>query len=347
MNFEPHPALRHPFLQTVAARWTPCGPLAPQKTLIVDVSGGDQVAVLVNHPTGPRRFSSVISARPASTAAVVLVPGLVGTARSAIMNRLARKFLATGFSVFRINPRGIGEGVGLAREVYHAARSADILPVVKRVDAYCGHGVPLVLAGFSLGGNMILREAGRACAGVNIGLPSAVKGVVALSPIINLSNCARDFDRIYFGIVNRAVTGKLRRFVEERHRAHPHLGPVTFPRRMSLIEFELNYTVPESGYDDLDSYYEDASAASWLSSIEIPTSVIISRDDPLARHESFCYPDHLDALVTDQGGHLGFFSKAITPFRDHFWGDWMMVTKAMHLLTKATDITSQTRRSAA
>jgi predicted alpha/beta-fold hydrolase len=266
------------------------------------------------------------AASPTPKGAVILAPGLGATSQSPHIVRLARKLVRCGFAVYRVNPRGLGEGTGLARNVYHAARSDDIGHSLDAVAKDLGNDVPVIVLGQSLGGNMVLRHAGAAAAGYAAPLPSNVCGLIALSPIFNLAACAENFGHIYFGFAERVVTRKLCRVVSARHTAFPELGPVVLPRRMSLIDFEQRYTLPQAGFKDILSYYEHASALPWLSSIRLPCNLIISRDDPLARNESFSYPKNVNADITRFGGHLGFVSQAKTPLNDNYWSDWRVVT---------------------
>lgn len=343
MHFEPHPALKHPLLQTVSTAWMRRPVLEASETKLVEVSGGDRLATLVNYPDRGSKVRGGFEV--ASLGTVVLVPGLGATARSAIMARLARKFLSAGCVVVRMNPRGLGDGAPFARQVYHAARSEDISSVLQMATRLRETPTPIVVVGLSLGGNMVLREVGRSFAEGQAAMPrgserfaqspDGLAGVVALSPILNLQRCAQEFEHLYFGLINLAVTKRLRRFVFERHRAHPELGPVPLPKRFSLRDFDRVYTFPESGFDDIEEYYTAASAEPWLGHIEVPASIIISRDDPLARFESFRYPGNIEATVTSFGGHLGFLAKHPTVFRDHFWGDWKVVTTALSYLARA------------
>jgi predicted alpha/beta-fold hydrolase len=343
LDFVPHPAVRHPLLQSVTTQLSRVGTMIADYHLHVKVPDGDWLVVLANRPLpmSSATNGSAASASPTPRGAVILTPGLGATSQSPHIVRLAGKLVRCGFAVYRCNPRGLGEGTGLARNVYHAARSDDIghslEAVAKDLAREFSSDVPIIVLGQSLGGNMVLRHAGAAGAGFAAPLPSNVCGLIALSPIFNLAACAQNFGHIYFGFAERVVTRKLRRVVSARHTAFPDLGPVVLPRRMSLIDFEQRYTLPQSGFKDILSYYEQASALPWLSSIGVPCNLIISRDDPLARNESFSYPKNVKAEITRFGGHLGFVSQAKTPLNDNYWSDWRVVTLVEQMLADRGD----------
>ncbi len=328
MDFVPHPAVRHPLLQSVTTQLSRVGTMIADYHLHVKLPDGDWLVVLANRSLmmSAATAGNAAAASPKPKGAVILAPGLGATSQSPHIVRLARKLVRCGFAVYRVNPRGLGEGTGLARNVYHAARSDDIGYSLDAVAKDLGNEIPIIVLGQSLGGNMVLRHAGAAAAGHAAPLPSNVCGLIALSPIFNLAACAENFGHIYFGFAERVVTRKLRRVVSARHTAFPELGPVVLPRRMSLMDFEQRYTLPQAGFKDILSYYEQASALPWLSSIREPCNLIISRDDPLARNESFSYPKNVKADITRFGGHLGFVSQTKTPLNDNYWSDWRVVT---------------------
>ncbi len=89
--------------------------------------------------------------------------GLGGTADSPYMVRTAAKLVDRGVRAFRMDHRTCGAGADLSRQPYHAGLSGDV-----RAAAWflCGPGglcpgSPLGLAGFSMGGNMVLKALGE------------------------------------------------------------------------------------------------------------------------------------------------------------------------------------------
>jgi predicted alpha/beta-fold hydrolase len=86
---------------------------------------------------------------------------------------------AQDFEVVRLNLRDHGATHHLNRELFHSCRLPEVVGAVRALDQQF-RGLPLVLAGFSLGGNFMLRVAG---ASRSAHLPW--RRVLAISPVLD------------------------------------------------------------------------------------------------------------------------------------------------------------------
>src|SRR5262245_45735469 len=116
-EYKPPVYLRNPHLQTILGTcWNaPCttiGSVSREVTL----PDGDRVVL---HESLPERDRG---RRPA----VLLVHGLTGSHASGYMCRTAERLLSFGYPVFRLDLRGCGHGVRLARKIYNAGCSGDV-----------------------------------------------------------------------------------------------------------------------------------------------------------------------------------------------------------------------------
>src|SRR5207245_5676848 len=118
--------------------------------VIVDLSDGDQ---LVAHDTVPAGW------QPGDPIAL-LVHGLGGCSESGYMRRIALRFIQKRVRACRLDLRGSGAGMGLARRLYNATCSGDVRAALEQLHARYP-GSPLLLAGFSLGGGIVLTLAGH------------------------------------------------------------------------------------------------------------------------------------------------------------------------------------------
>ncbi len=166
----------------------------------------------------------------------------------------------------------------------------------------------VVVAGYSLGGNLALKLAGDYGAAP----PPQLRGVVAVSPVMDLARCVDALERrsnfIYQWNFVRGLRARMRR----KDRCHPgrfDLAPLAQIR--SVRAFDDRYTAPFFGYKGAADYYHRASALRVVDRITIPALIIAAADDPFVPPEPF----H-DAAVTgnpnirvelsDHGGHCAF-----------------------------------------
>jgi predicted alpha/beta-fold hydrolase len=289
------PLLGNPHVQTILGHLLPGShprlPACERQVLLPD---GDR---LVLHDFTPRGW------RPGGRIAL-LVHGLAGSHRSGTVRRLAAALLPRGGRVVCLDLRGAGRGAGLSRRTYTGACSDDVraaLAEIHRLEP----ASPLVLVGFSLGGNVALKLAGEAAAEP---VPN-LERVAAVAPPVDLERCerllSRPANRVYEQHFVRHLVGMALR----QQRLFPDLPLIRFPRRLSMRQFDELYTAPLWGYAGALDYYRRASAAPLLGRIELPTFILTARDDP------FIAPEPLEALppapnrevhVLERGGHLGF-----------------------------------------
>ena len=106
------------------------------------------------------------------------------------MRGIADKAWAAGFSVVRLNQRNCGGTEHLSRGLYHSGLTHDPLFLLRHlIDR---ERVPaVVVAGYSLGGNLTLKLAGD----LGADAPPQLKAVCAVSPTIDLAVCVDALER--------------------------------------------------------------------------------------------------------------------------------------------------------
>src|SRR5579859_3461103 len=117
LHFRPLPFLKNPHVQTVLGALAPGADCPwPDARRIVRLADGDALVLHNNTPAGWKEGDPL----------VLLVHGLSGSHRSPHIRRLAALFLARRARVVRMDLRGAGHGLPLARRCYHAGRSDDV-----------------------------------------------------------------------------------------------------------------------------------------------------------------------------------------------------------------------------
>jgi predicted alpha/beta-fold hydrolase len=295
VTFRPLPLLGNPHVQTLLSaflpHWTPRVPAAPRPVTLAD---GDALMTHDSRPADWREGDPI----------AILVHGLTGSHLSGYMRRTARLLLAHRIRTVRVDLRGSGSGLTLARRSYHAGCSDDIRAVANDFHREAPTS-PIHLVGFSLGGNIVLKLAGEAG---REPLPGLTR-VAAIAPPIDLVRCSELIllprNRFY----NQHFVGELMALVRARRRVFPHLRAVRFPRRVDLRVFDEIYTAPQAGFAGADDYYRRASALPHIRHIGVPTLILASRDDPFVAVEPFermQAPANVELRLLPAGGHLGF-----------------------------------------
>ncbi len=256
-------------------------------------------------------------------ATLVMWHGIEGSSSAAYMLSTAAKAFRAGFNVVRMNVRGCGGTDHLTPTLYHGGMSGDARFVIKELIEQDGLS-RIVIAGFSLGGNTVLKLAGE----YGDNPPPQIIGLVAISPSINLRASS---DRLMARrnlIYHQNFLHYLKRRIKIKDKLFPGLYRVNGLRHIhTLREFDDTYVAPAFGFAGVDDYYAKASSLPHIKHIRIPTLVIHAQDDPFVPFTQLCdasvetNPNVL-LLAPNRGGHVAFIAaKASGSEEDRFWAE--------------------------
>ena len=235
---------------------------------------------------------------------VVLTHGLSGDETSVYMLDAARYFLEQGHDVVRLNLRGAGPSAPHCRRHYHAGRSRDLHDALPMLPAdLLADG--LLLIGFSLSGNTVLKLAAEA------GRELPLRAVAAVSAPIDLAATTHNIMLRRNAPYHAAM---LREFKAVCDRPGAELGPderAAIRRADSFLAFDDGFTAPRHGYRDAAGFYADNTALRFLAEIPLPTLLLQARDDPIVPVRPYLAFDwsrnrHLQPDLPAGGGHVGF-----------------------------------------
>ena len=206
----------------------------------------------------------------------LLLHGLEGTLRSHYAAGTLREAQRRGWQANLLLFRSCGGEPNRAARSYHSGETSDLQHVVERLRSERPHA-PLVLAGVSLGANVLLKwlgEQGDAIAPV-------VAAAIAVSTPFDLArSCAHidsGFSRVYAW--NFLTTLKAKAL--DKIRQHPGLAdPARVAAADSLWSFDDAYTSVAHGFIDAADYYYRSSSIRYLHTIRVPTLLLSARDDP-------------------------------------------------------------------
>jgi len=167
--------------------------------------------------------------------------GLEGSSSAHYMRGLADKAFAAGYSVVLLNQRNCGGTEALSAGLYHSGLTHDADYVIRELTARDGIR-SIVVAGYSLGGNLALKLAGD----YGDAPPAALRGVCAVSPVLELGACVRALERrpniIYQWNFVRGLKARMRR----KHLSAPERFPLDqLPGIRTVRRFDEVYTAPQ------------------------------------------------------------------------------------------------------
>ncbi len=265
-----------------------------------DTPDGDEVEI--------HRLDEPVNAGP-DTPRLVVLHGLEGTIRSHYLQGILSQARARGWAADVLIFRGCGTRMNRTRRMYHSGETTDVDFVVRRLVAE-HPAQALVAAGFSLGGNVLLKWFGEQ----GDALPAQLLAGAAVSVPYDLERGARHIERGFSHIYTRHFLRSLKRKAAVKLRQHPGAFDAESMRRSTtLFEFDDAVTAPLHGFAGAHDYYARSSSFHFLKDIQRPTLLLSSFDDP------FLPPEVLDAVTVvarenrnltveflSFGGHVGF-----------------------------------------
>ena len=294
LDFEPCPLLKGTHKQTIMGTVINFEINIPSITEFIALPDGDEIAIEITTPKKWKEKGTV----------AILLHGLCGSHESSCVVRLSKILLKQNIRVLRMNLRGCGSGFGHARELYHGGQSDDLKAVVDHAIKYHPDS-PLVLVGFSLGGNILLKYLGE----MGSKIKDIVKIGVAVSPPVDLIDSTRSLQK--YKIYEQYFIRLLLKTVKNRHMKYPELDTIKLPYFLRFFDFDELYLAPQCGFSSALDYYRRCSARWLVPSIEIPCKVLFSKDDPIINHkmlDTLPHNNNIELFKTQHGGHLGYLA---------------------------------------
>lgn len=260
---------------------------------------------------------------------LLLLHGLEGSSDAHYMRGIADKAWRAGLNVVRLNQRNCGGTEHLTPGLYHSGLTADPHAVIRElIDA---DALPsIVMAGYSMGGNVLLRLAGE----LGDDAPPQIKGVAAVSPVIDLEACVTAMERPANYVYQWNFMRNLRRSMRRKARAFPGGYDLSRLRGLRTIRgFDDAYTAPHHGFGDASNYYHQASALRVIDRVRMPALIITAADDPFVPPHIFDAPElrgnpEIRVEVLPHGGHCAFVSERCAD-DDGYWAEAAIVTFAL------------------
>jgi predicted alpha/beta-fold hydrolase len=254
---------------------------------------------------------------------LILLHGLEGTIQSNYAQGFLGEARRRGWAADMLIFRSCGQELNRTKRFYHSGETTDLAFVIDRILAEIPRQ-PMILAGVSLGGNVLLKYLGER----GTSLPAQIKAAAAISVPFDLRRASKYIDRGFSRLYQRHFIRSLKQKAIKKLARFPDLvAPDRLSRVRTMYEFDDLMTAPLHGFADAADYYSRSSALGWIDQISIPTLLLSSFDDPFLPREVL---DEVDAIAQRNpalqpefslhGGHVGFVS-GHNPFRPSYYAE--------------------------
>ena len=315
-TFTPPRLLQNPHVQTILAS------LAPRKVAAAMRASKlrrDSKEHILNCGNGVRLLGAISQDKNNAKGLVTLIHGWEGSIDSAYLLSAAGVLYAQGFNVFRLNLRDHGKSHHLNKALFNSTRLDEVIQAVAEIQRLFPHENHF-LAGFSLGGNFALR----------VGLHAATAAlhlskIATVSPLIDPVAATTNLEEGH-PVYHRYFVRKWKRSLRKKIRYYPEIDDQQTLLRLHSLTQMHDYFVPRHTDHPTTHAYLSAYKLSrqQLASLEIPTHIICSTDDPITAMldgDLSTLSPTLDVDQVNYGGHCGF----LQDFRLTSWADQRLV----------------------
>lgn len=249
-----------------------------------------------------------VPANAEPSALALLLHGWEGSAESSYMRLTAARLVDAGAAVFRLNFRDHGDSHHLNEGLFHSNRLDEVIDAALDVQRRFGEGLPLLLAGYSLGGNFALRVALH---GPARGL--RLQRVAAVCPLLDPAGTMDAMEQglpLYLRYFERKWTSSLRR----KFALFPPARFDDATLKLGMRELTAWLVERHTGFDSLDAYFDGYSiAGERMAGLSVPAEILMAEDDPvipIADFHRWRLPPTARLELARHGGHCGFLLDA-------------------------------------
>lgn len=293
-RFRPHPLLRNRHVQTIFPSLLRPLPRLSLRRERIELPDGDFVDLGWG---GDENGNGPVA---------VLVHGLTGGFESKYLRGFAQQIIRRGWRVAALQLRGGGPEPNRVPRMYHQGDTADLRYIWKLLRQRDPQSV-LAAAGWSLGGNVVLKALGEE------GDAAPVDFAAAACTPFRMRLCAENLRR---GFARRYQARLLRDLGDHIRRKQPvapapaHVNLDAAYNARDFFEFDDAWTAPLNGFRDADDYYSRSECAPYLKLIRRPVLIVHAKDDPFMTPDIIPRAQDLAPSVTlelpECGGHVGF-----------------------------------------
>jgi predicted alpha/beta-fold hydrolase len=307
-SFTPAWWLRNPHLQTLWGKFFRRTPFHKTSVERLETEDGDFVD-LHHFNTGNER------------PILFLLHGLEGGIASHYVQGFLAEAARRNWQATVMIFRSCGDEPNRTRRLYHSGETSDASLAIQHLEEQFASS-PLMLAGVSLGGNVLLKYLGER--GDNVS--RRIAGAAAVSVPFDLARSSRHIDTGFSRVYQRAFMKSLRGKAMKKIAEVPDMADsAKVSAARTMFDFDDSFTAPVHGFRDAMHYYTESSAIRWLPRISLRTLLLSAVDDPflpsqvLADVREIAASNRcLELEFPAHGGHVGFVG-GMNPFKPDYY----------------------------
>ncbi len=236
----------------------------------------------------------------------ILLHGLEGNAQRNYIKGIGTMLIKNDWDVIGVNYRGCSGETNLTYQSYHSGKTDDLAEIIKFVlekDKY----QEIVLIGFSLGSNLLLKYLGE-----RESLPKEIKKGIAVSVPSSLRGSLESLVKFENWLYSKAFLKSLRnKYKLKMPLFQDKMNETDLKKIKTLLDFDNIYTAKAHGFKDAYDYYKINSCNQFLSAIKVPVFILNAKNDSFLDQD--CYPykaaensKYIYLETPLYGGHVGF-----------------------------------------
>lgn len=243
---------------------------------------------------------------------VIISHGLEGSSQRHYVTGTANLFSEQGWDAVGWNCRSCSGEMNLLPRLYSHVDAPDLSEVIDHVLSSKRYK-KVVLVGFSMGGAITLNYISK----MPDHHPPELVAAVAISAPVDVGASADELEKSKNRFYLRRFIMKMTKRIKQKAAQFPEIIDISGVDNITTFtEYDIRYTAPLNGCENPAAFYKRASTKDKLSEINIPTLLLIAKNDPFMPPS--CYPyeaarDHgyFHLEVPGRGGHVGFTSKSL------------------------------------
>jgi predicted alpha/beta-fold hydrolase len=248
---------------------------------------------------------------------LVVFPGLTGGSGTKYIRQLVLRARLEGYRTVVANYRGFG----LPLQTPMVSTGVDVRDVFELMAHVHGRfpQAPLMLAGFSMGANIMTKYLGlKSSTELQAGVtPVPIRSAVSVSNAFDFQELSRNLESYPNSLLySRFLAWQIKRNIikpclenQDSVRAlQQKKAPVDKLLQMSTIR-EIDDSLCRRMYelDDVDEYYRQSSSGPHVSAVRVPLLCLNARDDPFKGNipfQAIVDNPHTLLALTEKGGHV-------------------------------------------